>query len=70
MSKLFAIIGTTDHEKRILGIAAEIDMRDRCGMSAAVIAGKLGRSRSSVLGVFKRIADDEAAAEAPREAAE
>ena len=24
MSKLFAIIGTTDHEKRILGIAAEI----------------------------------------------
>ncbi len=24
MSKLFAIIGTTDHEKRILGITAEI----------------------------------------------
>ena len=49
---------------------AALDMRDRCGMSAAVIAGKLGRSRSSVLGVFKRSADDEAAAEAPREAAE
>lgn len=49
---------------------AALDMRDRLGMSAAAIAGKLGRPRSSVLGVFKRIADDEAAAELPREAAE
>ncbi len=42
-------------------------LRDNHGLSAAAIAERMGRSRSSVLGVFKRIADDEAAAELPIE---
>ena len=49
---------------------AALDMRDRLGMSAAAIATSLGRSRASVCGVLKRSADDEAAAELTREAAE
>lgn len=38
-------------------------MRDRHGMSASQIGKALGVSRSAVLGIFKRIADDEAKAE-------
>lgn len=44
-----------------------LQLRDHHGLSAAAIAERMGRSRSSVLGVFKRIADDEAAAEMPIE---
>ena len=46
-----------------------LDMRDR-GMRVEVIAGKLGRSAASVHGMFKRVDDDLAAADMPREAAE
>lgn len=44
-------------------------MRDR-GMRVEVITGKLGRSVASVHGMFKRVDDDVAAANNPREAAE
>lgn len=44
-----------------------LQLRDYHGLSAAAIAERMGRSRSSVLGMFKRIADDEAAAEMPIE---
>lgn len=37
-------------------------LRDRHGMSASQIGKVLGVSRSAVLGIFKRIADDEAKA--------
>ena len=35
-----------------------LELRDAQGLSAAEIGKRMGRSRASVLGVFKRISDD------------